>query len=97
MNISTVLDHVPEDFLPSESTELSTTVNKNKLRWKSTAAATTKMLLRGVMDSADAFGPLKSVAGGLSSILDNVEVWSSSHTVHNAYKWPGRRRQIDKR
>ena len=40
----------------------------------STAFATAKLLLRGVRDAADAFGPLKSVAGGLCFILENCEV-----------------------
>jgi hypothetical protein len=31
-------------------------------------------MLRGVRDTADAFGPLKSVAGGLCFILENCEV-----------------------
>ena len=42
--------------------------------WKATVSASAKMLLRGVRDSADAFGPLKSVAGGLCFILENYEV-----------------------
>jgi len=46
----------------------------NKPDWKTTASASAKMLLRGVRDSADAFGPLKSVAGGLCFILENCEV-----------------------
>ena len=53
--------------------------DKNKTSRKSTASATGKLLLRGVRDSADAFGPLKSVAGGLCFILENCEVRSSSH------------------
>ena len=56
-----------------------------------------EVLVEGVTDSTDALGRLKSVAGGLFFILANVEVWSSSHTVHNAYRWPSERRQIDKR
>ena len=32
-------------------------------------------MLRGVRDTADAFGPLKSVAGGLCFILENCEVY----------------------
>ena len=39
-----------------------------------TASAAAKLLLRGVRDTADAFGPLKSVAGGLCFILENCEV-----------------------
>ena len=52
------------------------TVDDDKSGWKSTASATAKLLLRGVRDSADAFGPLKSVAGGLCFILENCEVRS---------------------
>ena len=43
--------------------------------WKSVVSSTAKSLLRGVRDSADAFPPLKSVAGGLCFILENCEVW----------------------
>jgi len=42
--------------------------------WKSAVSAPAKLLLRGVRDSADAFPPLKSVAGGLYFILENCEV-----------------------
>ena len=42
--------------------------------WKATVSASAKLLLRGVRDSADTFGPLKSVAGGLCFILENYEV-----------------------
>jgi len=45
--------------------------DENKPDWKSGSA---KLLLRGVRDSADAFGPLKAVAGGLCFILENCEV-----------------------
>ena len=54
------------------------TADEKKSDWKSTASATAKLLLRGVRDTADAFGPLKSVAGGLCFILENCEVCSSS-------------------
>ena len=53
----------------------SASTDEKKSSWKSTAFATAKLLLRGVRDSADAFGPLKSVAGGLCFILENCEVW----------------------
>ena len=59
---------------PDENAELSTTANEKKSSWKPTAFATAKLLLLGVRDSADAFGPLKSVAGGLCFILENFEV-----------------------
>ena len=48
---------------------------EHKSNWKSTASVSAKLLLRGVRDSSDAFGPLKSVAGGLCFILENCEVW----------------------
>ena len=57
-----------------ESVEPSAVPNENKSDWKSTASASAKLLLRGVRDSADAFGPLKSVASGLCFILENCEV-----------------------
>ena len=55
---------------------------KNKSNWKSTAFATAGLFLRGVRDSADAFGPLKSVAGGLCFILENSEVRPLFHAKH---------------
>ena len=61
--------------------------NKNKSDWKSTASASAKLLLRGVRDSADAFGPLKSVASGLCFILENCEVRSPSpNATHNTHQ-----------
>jgi len=48
----------------------------------SLASSTAKLLLRGVRESADAFPPLKSVAGGLCYILENYEVRSSSGTCY---------------
>ena len=74
-----VLDHVPEDLRSNESAEPNTAANEKKSSWRSTASATAKLVLRGVRDTADAFGPLKSVAGGLCFILENCEVWLSSH------------------
>jgi len=64
-----------------ENVESSTAADENKSGWKSTASASAKLLLRGVRDSADAFGPLKAVAGGLCFILDNCEVSSLPHTI----------------
>ena len=75
-DISAVPDGVLEDR-PSESAEPNAVANEHKSNWRSTASATVKLLLRGVRDSADAFGPLKSVAGGLCFVLENYEVWSS--------------------
>ena len=72
-----VPDRAQRDSRPDENTEPSAAANEKKSSWKPTALATAKLLLRGVRDSADAFGPLKSVAGGLCFILENCEVWAS--------------------
>ena len=77
---SSVPDHVQEPSTSPDQSEPNTT-NEKKLDWKSAASATAKLLLRGVSDSADAVGPLKSVAGGLCFILENCEVRPSS-SVH---------------
>ena len=52
----------------------SDAVNESESDWKATASASAKLLLRGVSSSSEAFGPLKSVAGGLCFILENCEV-----------------------
>ena len=74
---STIPDHAQKELLPDKNTESDAAVNEKELSWKATAFASAKLLLRGVRDSADAFGPLKSVAGGLCFILENCEVWLS--------------------
>ena len=70
MGTSTVSDHVPATLHHDKSVA----ANETKSNRKSTASAMAKLLLRGVRDSADAFGPLRSVAGGLCFILENYEV-----------------------
>ena len=75
---STVPDHVQEDLRSDKSTGLNAAANENKRDWKSAASSAAKLLLRGVRDSADAFGPLKSAAGGLCFILENWEVRPTS-------------------
>ena len=64
---------VPSHF-SEENTDPNAAADEDKSDWKSTAFATAKLLLYGVRDSADAFGPLKAVAGGLCFILENCEV-----------------------
>ena len=72
-----------------ESAGPSAAADENRPGWKSTASASAKLLLRGVRDSADAFGPLKSVAGGLCFILENYEVrHPPSYAIRNAYRCP---------
>ena len=80
-NTSAIPDPVPGNIRPNENAESSATADENKSSWRSTSSATAKLLLRGVRDSADAFPPLKSIAGGLCFILDNCEVRPSSHTL----------------
>ena len=63
-----------ESDMDVESHGPSVAPGENKSEWKSTMSASAKLLLRGVRDSADAFGPLKSIAGGLCFILENGEV-----------------------
>ena len=54
-------------------------VDDNKTSLPSLASSGAKFILRGVRESADAFGPLKSAAGGLCYILDNCDVRLSSY------------------
>ena len=77
---SSVPNRVPEDR-SNESAEQKVAADEKKPNWKSTVSATAKLILRGVRDSADAFGPLKSVAGGLCFILENCEVWPSPYPL----------------
>ena len=94
-------DIAPTSAVPShvleENTDPNATANEKKSNWKSTASATGKLLLRGVRDSADAFGPLKAVAGGLCFILENYEVLSSSIRFHNTHRFHSKRRRTSKR
>lgn len=62
------LPEIPGDTVDPE------VVPENKPDWKSTAYATTKLAISMVKESSDAFPPLKSVAGGLSAILDHCDV-----------------------
>jgi len=68
----TGISTVPEALHPHKNKP--STVDEGKSDWKATTSAAARLFLRGVRDSADAFGPLKSVAGGLYFILENCEV-----------------------
>ena len=84
-----VRDYTPQEVCPGEKAEPGATANEKESGWKPTAFATAKLLLRGVRDSADAFGPLKSVAGGLCFILENCEVRSFPRVqYYNSYTYP---------
>jgi hypothetical protein len=84
-------------YKADKSIQPSPAADKNKSDWKYTASASTKLLLRGVRDSADAFPPLKSVAGGLFFILENCEVCLLvPYAIHGAYRCSSERGQIGK-
>jgi len=57
------------------------TASENKSDWKSTTYATTKLAINLVKESSDVFPPLKSVAGGLTAILDHCEVCLIYHNL----------------
>ena len=68
------LPEIPDDTVDPE------VVPESKPGWKSTAYTTTKLAINLVKESSDIFPPLKSVAGGLSAILDHCDVrFASSH------------------
>jgi len=87
---SAIPHNVPKVPHLDESGGPSATADGNKLDWRSTVSSTAKLLLRGVRDSADAFGPLKSVAGGLCFILENCEVCppSTYYSIYNTHSSP---------
>ena len=58
----------------NENVGESAAAHENRPDRKSTASSSAKLVLHAVRDSADAFGPLKSIAGGLCFILENCEV-----------------------
>ena len=64
-----------------ESVEPTTAVDKDKSNQES-AMPTTARLLRGVRDSPNAFGPLRSIAGALCLIMENCTVCSLSHVFN---------------
>ena len=72
-----VPNHVSDTLHPDENIAPGADAGKNKSDWRSTTSASAKLLLRGVRNSADAFPPLKSIAGGLCFILENCEVQPS--------------------
>ena len=59
---------------PSKHTVKPGVTDEGKSDWKSTAYATTKLAINLVKESSDVFPPLKSVAGGLSAILNHCDV-----------------------
>ena len=61
---------------PSNTAVQQSAVDESESKLLSLASSGAKLFLRGVKESADAFGPLKAVAGGLCFILENCEVWT---------------------
>ena len=83
-----------ESDIDVESLGPSVAPDENKSDWRPTVSASAKLLLRGVRDSADAFRPLKSIAGGLCFVLENCEVrLPSPCAVRNAHRSHSLRRQ----
>ena len=79
-------DRGPEVVRPDETIEPSAAVDE-KLNLRSTVSNAVAELLRGVKDSVGGFGPLKSVATSLCSVLDNCEVWPPSRTCDSQRLW----------
>jgi hypothetical protein len=52
-----------------------TAAYEKKPDWKSTAYAAAEITIEVVKESADACTPLKSVLGGLSTVLKYYDVW----------------------
>ena len=76
-NADNLIDSDPAQPLHESRDKNATSENSSDL--KPTISATVKLVLCIVRDSADAFPPLKSVAGAICSILENYEVRFTSH------------------
>ena len=70
-----------EKLKPSEHAVKPNATDKKASDWKSTAYNAAKLAINLAKESADAFPPLKSVAGGLSAILDHCDVRLAPRTV----------------
>ena len=70
-----------EQSEPSEQAVKPNATDKNVSDWKSTAYNAAKLTINQIKESADAFPPLRSVAGGLSAILDHCDVQFTPHPV----------------
>jgi len=82
LDVYTIPGRVREASRFAESVELRTGAYENEPDLLSLGSTTTARLLRGAGTAAGAFGPLKSVAGGLSFILKNQGVWPSCSLCH---------------
>jgi len=93
IDTSALPEHGPEAVRPAETLEPGVPVDEKESNPQCTASATAE-LLRGVRDSAGAFGPLKSVARSLCLILDNSEVcgFLPVHSIRDAYGHSSKRR-----
>jgi hypothetical protein len=76
----------------------SISLQSDKSNWKQTTSSAAKLFLRTVEKVSDGFPPLKSVAAGLCTILDNCEVPSTFfRLIRGAYgsrskRWSTKRR-----
>ena len=68
-----------KEFKPLKPIVKESAMDKSGSSWGSTAYSTTKLTINVVKEVADAFPPLKAVAGGLSVILDHCDVQYISH------------------
>jgi hypothetical protein len=70
--------------------------DEKKSHLKSFASSGAKLILRGVKETA--FGPVRSVVGGLCYLLDNYEVWHFLASVlHNSYRHTRQRKRTRNR
>lgn len=74
LSLTMILADADNSIDPDRRETSQNAVGDSRGEWESTVSATAKLLLCPVRESADAFPPLKSVAGGLCSILENYDV-----------------------
>lgn len=74
LSLTMILADADNSIDPDRRETSQNAVGDSREEWESTVSATAKLLLCAVRESADAFPPLKSVAGGLCSILENYDV-----------------------
>ena len=81
---------------PSKPAIQPSAVDGSESNLLSLASSGAKLFLRGVRESADAFGPLKAVAGGLCFILENCEVWTPCIVDYLRCSWVHKRTKANK-
>ena len=71
LSLTMILADADNSIDPDRRETSQNAVGDSRGEWESTVSATA---ICAVRESADAFPPLKSVAGGLCSILENYDV-----------------------